>query len=69
MHPAGDWFCSAACSGIHTALREHVKAGVQPLVGEHSWQLMRVRACGPAGLHIRRQAATGFHATLMSPNI
>lgn len=39
---AGDWFCSATCSGIHAALRGHVKAGVRPLPGEHSWQIMRV---------------------------
>lgn len=40
---AGDWFCSASCSGIHAMLRNHVKAGVQPLAGDHGWQIMRVR--------------------------
>lgn len=40
--PAGQWFCSGACSVIRTALQAHVAVGEEPIAfsADHSWQLL-----------------------------
>jgi hypothetical protein len=65
---AGDWFCSGSCSSIHAALRGHVKAGAQPLPGEHSWQIMRARIAlayqTPCMIHICKSFVSAAHHSL-----